>query len=107
MEEIEKHQSILNKPISDWSKGIILTLITVLIAYPSSQYAIDILNVNRELYQFLLFYYLFQFFLKVILLIIGLYSIAGLVKEKKLFHLLPAFIFLATTTLWIIVWFKT
>lgn len=107
MEEIEKHQSILNKPLSDWSKGIILTLITILIAYPISEYALDRLNFNRELYQFFFIYYLFQLFLKIALLIIGLYSIAGFVKEKKLFYLPPIFIFLGTVTLWTFVWFKT
>lgn len=103
MNEIEQHQTILNKPMSNWNKGIILSFITILIAYPIIQYELDKLNPNFDSEYTFVLYVLFYLPLEIILFITGVYSTVGLIKEKKLFYLFPVLIFLGTATLWVIV----
>lgn len=96
MDEIDKHQTILNTPMSNFWKGFFFTVITLIIAHPIIRFELKILKFIGPLDYFLFYTGPLYWLLKVLVIIIFFYSSIGFFREKKRFNLFPMVISIMT-----------
>ena len=91
MEFMEENESILNNPMSRRWKNILLLLLTGYLAYKIIHKEIESISIEEEGLLGII-YFVFYGFLKVVLILVAIYSSIGLFGKRKKFYILPLLI---------------